>query len=508
MELFSLDAVERAGTRGRGHTAPKVPEQRGPARVMHLKACQSPVRPAGVRASLQGSAVYVSQPGALVRNVSLPLGIVPTNTLRSHADSRAALQLLPPASPCESGRTSLFRDDEALLDLWTVIKPGHVREKIAIFAADVRPSSVGGLQPFSDRVPSPRATKAKGNWEQTINAKRRRRSGGLRDPQPRNRSPSADAQQPAWGRGLAETAEDKVSVGKMVAFLEQQVSQQPTGTKAALTFQKNATIHMLDKPPEVKGEEPTSVSVSNMVAKLEFECLRRRSAGGLRRTVGRVLLAVVDQNSTPPTPADTPAAEAVGERVVEAEEPPPGLLFLTAPGPSEQRPPRPPGPPRTRPPQGGATRLARRVSASQDFLDKRQRLQRLLEPQSFLSVLPLHLLVQIFQLLPTQSLAALQCSCHYFKFVIETYGVRPADSLWVSDPRYRDDPCKQCKRRYGRGDVSLCRWHHKPYCQALPYGPGYWMCCHDVRRDAPGCNVGLHDNRWVPAFRSINVPIY
>lgn len=152
--------------------------------------------------------------------------------------------------------------------------------------------------------------------------------------------------------------------------------------------------------------------------------------------------------------------------------------------------------------------LGRRASASQDFLELRQRLQQLLEPQPYLSVLPHHLLLKILLLLPTQSLAALKCTCRYFKFIIDNYGVRPADSLWVSDPRYRDDPCKQCKKRYGRGDVSLCRWHHKPYCQALPYGPGYWMCCHGVHRDAPGCNVGLHDNRWVPAFHSINVPIY
>lgn len=138
----------------------------------------------------------------------------------------------------------------------------------------------------------------------------------------------------------------------------------------------------------------------------------------------------------------------------------------------------------------------------------RQRLQQLLEPQPFLAVLPHHILLKIFSLLPTQSLTALKCSCNYFRFIIEDYGVRPADSLWVSDPRYRDDPCKQCKRRYVRGDVSLCRWHHKPYCQALPYGPGYWMCCHGARRDMLGCNVGLHDNRWVPAFHSINVPIY
>ncbi|KAM8834258.1 LOW QUALITY PROTEIN: F-box only protein 34 [Synchiropus picturatus] len=423
---------------------------------MRLKPCQSLVRPAGVQAS-----VYVSQPGAPVRTCGRSYG--------GHAD----------------GRTSLFRDDEALLDLWTVIKPGHVRDKIAIFAADV----AGGLDPFSDRVSAPRATKAKGRWEQAINAKRRRRSG-LQDPQ-----------RPAWGRGLAETAEDKVSVGKMVAFLERQVSQQQTGTKVLLAVQKN---ECRDRS-EVKGEEPASVSVSNMVARLESECLRRRSTGdlsrssSLRRSVGRVLLAVVDQAATPPDPrriCQYRGGGAASRSALPASAGPPRLSCSQS----------------ERSGGGGGAGLLllrrRRVSASQDFLDKRQRLQRLLEPQPFLSVLPLHLLVQIFQLLPTQSLAALQCTCHYFKFVIQTYGVRPADSLWVSDPRYRDDPCKQCKKRYGRGDVSLCRWHHKPYCQALPYGPGYWMCCHEVRREAPGCNVGLHDNRWVPAFHSISAPIY
>lgn len=145
---------------------------------------------------------------------------------------------------------------------------------------------------------------------------------------------------------------------------------------------------------------------------------------------------------------------------------------------------------------------------SHEFLEVRFKIQLLLEPQQYLAFLPHHILVKIFSLLPTQALAALKCSCHYFKFIIESYGVRPADSRWVCDPRYKDDPCKQCKRRYGRGDVSLCRWHHKPYCQAMPYGPGYWMCCHSSHRDTPGCNVGLHDNRWVPAFHSINMPIY
>ncbi|XP_062863237.1 F-box only protein 34 [Trichomycterus rosablanca] len=154
----------------------------------------------------------------------------------------------------------------------------------------------------------------------------------------------------------------------------------------------------------------------------------------------------------------------------------------------------------------GPVPLRRLVSL--EFLETRFKIQLLLEPQQYMAFLPHHIIVKIFSLLPTESLAALKCTCQYFKFIIESYGVRPADSRWVSDPRYKDDPCKQCKRRYDRGDVSLCRWHHKPYCQALPYGPGYWMCCRGAHKDTPGCNVGLHDNRWVPAFHSISMPIY
>lgn len=150
-------------------------------------------------------------------------------------------------------------------------------------------------------------------------------------------------------------------------------------------------------------------------------------------------------------------------------------------------------------------------AASEDFLLMRRRVQSLLEPRmqvSYLSLLPHHLLLHILLLLPTRALAALKCSCRYLRLIIDEYDPRPLDALWVCDPRYRDDPCKQCKRRRGRGDVSLCRWHHKPFCQAMPYGPGYWMCCHGDRRDAPGCNVGCHDNRWVPEFHSINSPLY
>ncbi|XP_063061563.1 F-box only protein 46 [Engraulis encrasicolus] len=140
-------------------------------------------------------------------------------------------------------------------------------------------------------------------------------------------------------------------------------------------------------------------------------------------------------------------------------------------------------------------RLYRHVS--HDFLEIRFQIQRLLEPRQYMLSLPDHIMVNIFSYLPTRSLAALKCTCHDFKALIETYGVRATDSRWNQDPQYRDDPCKQCKRQYARGDVSLCRWHPKPYHHDLPYGRSYWMCCRRTDKDTPGCRVGLHDNNWV-----------
>lgn len=140
-------------------------------------------------------------------------------------------------------------------------------------------------------------------------------------------------------------------------------------------------------------------------------------------------------------------------------------------------------------------RLYRHVS--HDFLEIRFQIQRLLEPRQYMLLLPDHIMVNIFGYLPTRSLAALKCTCHYFKMLIEMYGVRAVDSLWNQDPLYRDDPCKQCKRHYEHGDVSLCRWHPKPYHHDLPYGRSYWMCCRRTDKDTPGCRVGLHDNNWV-----------
>ncbi|XP_028652004.1 F-box only protein 46 [Erpetoichthys calabaricus] len=140
-------------------------------------------------------------------------------------------------------------------------------------------------------------------------------------------------------------------------------------------------------------------------------------------------------------------------------------------------------------------RLYRHVS--HDFLEIRFKIQRLLEPRQYMLLLPDHIMVNIFSYLPTRSLAALKCTCHYFKVLIETYGIHATDSLWNQDPLYRDDPCKQCKKHYEKGDVSLCRWHPKPYHHDLPYGRSYWMCCRRTDKDTPGCRVGLHDNNWV-----------
>ncbi|XP_069500815.1 F-box only protein 46 [Ambystoma mexicanum] len=140
-------------------------------------------------------------------------------------------------------------------------------------------------------------------------------------------------------------------------------------------------------------------------------------------------------------------------------------------------------------------RLYRHVS--HDFLEIRFKIQRLLEPRQYMLLLPDHIMVNIFSYLPTQSLAALKCTCHYFKCIIEAYSIQATDSKWNRDPLYREDPCKQCKKVYERGDVSLCRWHPKPYHHDLPYGRSYWMCCRQTDKDTPGCRVGLHDNNWV-----------
>uniref|UniRef100_A0A096MI56 F-box protein 34 n=1 Tax=Poecilia formosa TaxID=48698 RepID=A0A096MI56_POEFO len=568
-----------------------------------------------VQTSSQRSAYFGSHQETLMMKMSsnqsnistsrIPLSFISTNTLCYSTGGSSHLKALrgttgqqlscqtdgrcsAPLGPCRSAT----EEADTVPNVWTVIKPGHVREKIAIFASEACANGSTPLGPL-------RAVKAKGSWEENRSAKRRRRclsnqnhqldqrSHILTEPEPRcSEGPGGqhgEAPEPASGPSPTEE-EQKISVVEMVAFLEQRVSELQPNLKPLLSLQRSSTTITLSRNPrpEIKeGDEPDIVRVSEMVAKLESKCPRSSEtslsrSNSLKRTVGRVLLTAGQKSFSscwtqpqpqpssgppetltavrvelpvqvkpavrvespawvlPPTPA-APSQEVSGEMAglwSAEQEPLPGLLFRSSDetGPTLCTPHyrttfylEPALPPVSVPQRSeknkvhktmgcpscsAAVPLGRSASVSQDFLRVRQRLQQLLAPQSYLLLLPHHLLVNLLLLLPTQSLAALKCTCSYFKFVIENYSVRPADSLWVSDPRYRDDPCKQCKKRYRPGDVSLCRWHHKPYCQALPYGPGYWMCCHGAQRDAPGCNVGLHDNRWVPAFHSINVPIY
>uniref|UniRef100_A0A3B3YGP0 F-box domain-containing protein n=1 Tax=Poecilia mexicana TaxID=48701 RepID=A0A3B3YGP0_9TELE len=366
----------------------------------------------------------------------------------------SGLQCSAPLGPCRSAT----EDADTVPNVWTVIKPGHVREKIAIFASE--------------------ATRMDGADSGDCSSRRR--------------------------RCLTEE-EQKISVVEMVAFLEQRASELQPNLKPLLNEPDIVRVSCWTQPqPQPSSGPPETLTAVRVELPVQV------------KPAVRVESPAWVLPPTPAAPSQEVSREMAGLRSAE-QEPLPGLLFRTT---FYLEPALPPVsvPQRSEknkvhktmgcPSCSAAVPLGRSASVSQDFLRVRQRLQQLLAPQSYLLLLPHHLLVNLLLLLPTQSLAALKCTCSYFKFVIENYSVRPADSLWVSDPRYRDDPCKQCKKRYRPGDVSLCRWHHKPYCQALPYGPGYWMCCHGAQRDAPGCNVGLHDNRWVPAFHSINVPIY
>ncbi|NP_001026384.1 F-box only protein 34 [Gallus gallus] len=251
-------------------------------------------------------------------------------------------------------------------------------------------------------------------------------------------------------------------------------------------------------------KEPLCISIS--VTKTEKGCRKEKlppSSSSEDPLPGRLFFLQAEQNAThAPQPLQECTQEKPGgvqnedEDALESDKS--CVRTNVSPEPSALSVPSPEGALQAL----DASCLKRQVS--HDFLETRFKIQQLLEPQQYMAFLPHHIIVKIFGLLPTRSLVALKCTCYYFKFIIEYYNIRPADSRWVRDPRYREDPCKQCKKKYVKGDVSLCRWHPKPYCQALPYGPGYWMCCHRSQKGIPGCKLGLHDNHWVPACHSFN----
>ncbi|XP_057715216.1 F-box only protein 34 [Corythoichthys intestinalis] len=444
-------------------------------------------------------------------------------------------------------------DAVALLDMWAVIKPGHVREKIALFVLLAPEPPRGGSQ-YGEGPLSPRTGKVKGRWREKSIAKRRRKSAG-RGNQNLHRDPGTTA----WSRPPSpevETApccqvEDSVALPDMWAVIKPGYVREkialfapPEVETARQTVSVGATVAFLEERRAsrrhaqlsvARTEDLESVRVSDMVAKLE--CLQHRNEElQLRRPLSCPPAVSDPELIVHPRYSHSDGA-AVLEMLpsLEETEPIPGLLFLSTPSPSpavsnhsltpivhQRSPPsleKPSSLEETEPPPGllfMSTPLpppslkAEQAETAKDFPEMRRQLcevpEALPDPGTpSLAALPPDVLLAVFALLPTRALAALKCSCRYFKFIIENYGVRPADSLWVSDPRYRDDPCKRCKRRYVRGDVSLCRWHRKPYFQALPDGPGFWMCCPAWRRDAPGCSTGLHDNRWVPSHRSVAV---
>ncbi|NWS13586.1 FBX34 protein, partial [Pachyramphus minor] len=276
---------------------------------------------------------------------------------------------------------------------------------------------------------------------------------------------------------------------------------------------KNATVDCTSKEPVIfpkqslhpARKEPLCISIS--VTKTEKGCRKEKlssSSSSEDSLPGRLFFL---QDEQPAAREQQPPRESTQEKPGEGaqNEDEDALASGRSSVPTE------PSAPSVPPTEGAlqvldASCLKRQVS--HDFLETRFKIQQLLEPQQYMAFLPHHIIVKIFGLLPTRSLVALKCTCYYFKFIIEYYNIRPADSRWVRDPRYREDPCKQCKKKYVKGDVSLCRWHPKPYCQALPYGPGYWMCCHRSQKGIPGCKLGLHDNHWVPACHSFNRAIH
>ncbi|NXB67814.1 FBX34 protein, partial [Struthidea cinerea] len=277
---------------------------------------------------------------------------------------------------------------------------------------------------------------------------------------------------------------------------------------------KNATVDCTSKEPVIfpkhpARKEPLCISIS--VTKTEKGCRKEKlssSGSGEESLPGRLFFL---QGEQPAAHEQQPRRESTQEKPGEVAQNEDEDALASGRSCVRSSVPTEPSAPSVPPTEGAlqvldASCLKRQVS--HDFLETRFKIQQLLEPQQYMAFLPHHIIVKIFGLLPTRSLVALKCTCYYFKFIIEYYNIRPADSRWVRDPRYREDPCKQCKKKYVKGDVSLCRWHPKPYCQALPYGPGYWMCCHRSQKGIPGCKLGLHDNHWVPACHSFNRAIH
>uniref|UniRef100_A0A8C6SAE3 F-box protein 46 n=1 Tax=Neogobius melanostomus TaxID=47308 RepID=A0A8C6SAE3_9GOBI len=359
-----------------------------------------------------------------------------------------------------------MEDGRVLLDTWYVIKPGNTKEKIAFFVAH-QFSGAGQARPSAMKVRASTSTAIPGTCTDS--------PALTQDPAPLS---------------------DLLSVAEMVALVEQrttlalqgitdqELEEQQETCRVAQAIARFESRHRRRPKPEGGDSNADTNSPNASDAKAEHGAAEKKSR---ERVTGFHVEVVV-------TGAVDQCVFYGKDGTENSDDPPPGQLFFLHPAGNESARPESPivtddhG-------DSSLCRLYRHVS--HDFLEIRFQIQRLLEPRQYMLLLPDHIMVNIFSYLPTRSLAALKCTCHYFKALIETYGVRAVDSRWTQDPLYRDDPCKQCKRQYERGDVSLCRWHPKPYHHDLPYGRSYWMCCRRTDKDTPGCRVGLHDNNWV-----------
>ncbi|KAM5125397.1 LOW QUALITY PROTEIN: F-box only protein 46 [Mantella aurantiaca] len=377
-------------------------------------------------------------------------------------------------------------DERVLLDTWYVIKPGNTKEKVAFFVA--YQCAGGGASP------RPGGPKVKGRWSAGGSSRAKRRRHAL-DP------------------------EAPPCVAEMVALAESRGADAPPPRPPLVLVTSEDGV---EEGRSLEEEEGRSVSVAQAVAQYEAERAERevRIAFRVAERPGDPITCDLYQLLSPEPHRVCVLLEKMEEEEAESQgatsdsgfhvdlvvksgavdrcvfyggesgetEPLPGELFFPH---LSSAPPPPPSPP----PAPPLCRLYRHVS--HDFLEIRFQVQRLLQPRLYLPSLPDHVLLALFSYLSTQSLAAMKCACRRFRALIEDYGVRPWDSRWSQDPLYHEDPCKQCKRVYRRGDVSMCRWHPKPYHHDLPYGRSYWMCCRRPDRSAPGCQLGLHDNNWV-----------
>ncbi|XP_063806544.1 F-box only protein 46 [Pseudophryne corroboree] len=385
-------------------------------------------------------------------------------------------------APPDNPECHITGDDRVLLDTWYVIKPGNTKEKVAFFVA----YQCAG----SGASPRPGGAKVKGRWSAGGSSRAKRRRHALDPEAPpsvaemvaRAENRGVEVGEPRPPLVLVTSSEDGEeghcrSVAEAVAQYEAEHAEREV--RIAFRVAERPGDPITCDLYQLLSPEPHRVCV--LLEKLESqqneneeEMQAASSESGFH--VDLVLTGAVDR-----------CVFYGGE--ADETEPLPGQLFFPR---LSSAPPPPPPPP---PPVPPLCRLYRHVS--HDFLEIRFQVQRLLQPRLYLPSLPDHVLLAIFGYLPTHSLAAIKCACRRFRALIDDYGVRPCDSRWSQDPLYRDDPCKQCKCIYRRGDVSMCRWHPKPYHHDLPYGRSYWMCCRRAERVAPGCQLGLHDNNWV-----------